>query len=130
MVSNVQPSARWLQNVSSMSNGAALKRSATAATSDGATNRNTASGSTKRRISQGQAMRSTLGRARVTHTVRPFSSRGGSLSGRTSSSPALRQASKPPSSVCASMPSCRIQAATPWLSFAPLWHTTMTVFPA
>ena len=51
----------------------------------------------KRRISQGQAMRSTFGRARVTHTVRPFSSRGGSLSVRTSSSPAFFQASKPPS---------------------------------
>ncbi len=36
-------------------------------------------GSTKRRISQGQAMRSILGRARVTQTVRPCASRGGSF---------------------------------------------------
>ena len=59
--------------------GVAPKRSATATTSAGATNRNTASGSTKRRISHGQAMRSIFGRARVTQTVRPCASRGGSL---------------------------------------------------
>jgi hypothetical protein len=35
----------------------------------------------KRRMSQGQAMRSIFGRARVTHTVRPFSSREGKLVG-------------------------------------------------
>ncbi len=46
--------------------GTASKRSATAATSPGATNRNRAAGSMKRRISQGQAMRSILGRCRVT----------------------------------------------------------------
>ena len=72
MTSKVQSSPRWLQNTFSMSKGAASKRSPTATTSDGATNRNTALGSTKRRISQGQAMRSTLGRARVTQTVRPL----------------------------------------------------------
>ena len=71
MVSKVHVSPRWLQNTPSMSNGVALKRSATAGTSEGATNRKTASGSMKRRISHGQAMRSTFGRARVTHTVRP-----------------------------------------------------------
>ena len=52
-----------------------------AATSDGATNRNTAAGSTKRRISHGQAMRSTLGLARVTQTVRPLLVAGGQLVG-------------------------------------------------
>src|SRR5262249_28234296 len=67
-------------------------------------------GRTKRRINQGQAMRSTFGRLRVTQTVRPLSSRGGSLSVRTRVSPAFFQASNPPSSVCASMPSCLSQA--------------------
>jgi hypothetical protein len=47
-----------------MSNGVASNRSPTASTSDGATKRNTAVGSMKRRMSQGQAMRSILGRAR------------------------------------------------------------------
>ena len=56
------------------------------------------SGSTKRRISQGQAMRSTLGRARVTQTVRPCASRGGSLASGTMGSPAVAQPSAPPSS--------------------------------
>ena len=82
ITSKVQSSPRWLQNTSSMSNGVAPKRSATAATSDGATNRKTAFGSTKRRISQGQAMRSIFGRARVTQTVRPCASRGGSFAVR------------------------------------------------
>ena len=61
MTSKVQSSPRWLQNTFSMSNGVASKRSATASTSDGATNRNTAAGSMKRRISHGQAMRSIFG---------------------------------------------------------------------
>ena len=69
--SKVHRSPRWLQNTPSMSNGVAPKRSATACTSDGATNRKTAAGSTKRRISHGQAMRSIFGRERVTQTVRP-----------------------------------------------------------
>ncbi len=81
MTSKVQASPRWLQCTPSTSNGVALKRSATPSTSDGATNRNTARGSTKRRISQGQAMRSTLGRARVTQTVRPCGSSGRHLVG-------------------------------------------------
>ena len=55
-------------------------------------------GSTKRRMSQGQAMRSIFGRARVTQTVRPASSRGGIFSVFTSGAPVLCQASKPPSS--------------------------------
>ena len=86
ITSNVQRSPRWLQNTFSMSNGVASNRSATACTSDGATNRNTACGSTKRRISQGQAMRSIFGRARVTQTVRPSRSRFGSFACGTSGS--------------------------------------------
>ena len=39
-------------------------------------------GSTNRRISQGQAMRSIFGRARVTQTVRPCASRAGSFARR------------------------------------------------
>ena len=103
----------------------APNRSATPATSDGATNRNTAAGSTKRRISQGQAMRSILGRARVTQTVRPRLSRGGSLASGTSGRPACRQASNPPASTPPATPSCRSQAATPSLSFCPRWQTTI-----
>ena len=44
IVSKVQVSPRWLQNTPSMSKGVALNRSATAVTSDGWTNRNTAFG--------------------------------------------------------------------------------------
>ena len=55
------------------------KRSATSGTSEDATNRKTAAGSTKRRISQGHAMRSIFGRERVTQTVRPRPSRFGTL---------------------------------------------------
>ena len=44
-------------------------RSPTEGTSEGATNRKIAAGSTKRRISQGQAIRSTFGLARVTQRV-------------------------------------------------------------
>ncbi len=47
----------------------------------GATNRKAAFGSTNLRISQGQAMRSTFGLARVTQTVRPRSSRFGRFFG-------------------------------------------------
>ena len=43
-------------------------------------------------------MRSILGRARVTQTVRPRLSRGGSLAAGTSGRPACRQASNPPAS--------------------------------
>jgi hypothetical protein len=69
-----------------MSKGTPPKRWATATTSVGATNRNTACGSTKRRMSQGQAIRSILGRARVTHTVLPRASTGGSLANGTNGS--------------------------------------------
>ena len=131
MVSNVQVSPRWLQNTSSMSNGVALKRSATASTSDGATNRNTASGSTKRRISHGQAMRSTFGRARVTQTVRPalVARRAACRCARAAGRPRARPRSRLPA-ICASMPSWRSQAATPWLSFRPFWQATTTAWPA
>ena len=64
IVSKVQVSPRWLQKTFSISNGTPPKRSATSTTSDGATNKNAACGSTKRRMSQGQAMRSIFGRAR------------------------------------------------------------------
>jgi hypothetical protein len=97
-------SPRWLQKTFSMSNGVAPNRSATADTSGGATNRNTAAGSTNRRISHGQAMRSTLGRDRVTQTVRPSASRAGISATGTSGSPASRHASKPPSRFSAGVP--------------------------
>jgi hypothetical protein len=61
--------------------------------------------SMKRRISQGQAMRSIFGRSRVTQTVRPCSSLFGSLAWTTSGRSARFQASKPPSSVSADTPS-------------------------
>src|SRR5262245_13760323 len=49
--------------------GAAPSRSAVAITSSAGTNRNSASGSMNRRISQGQATRSTLASPRVTHFI-------------------------------------------------------------
>jgi hypothetical protein len=101
MTSNVQVSPRWLQNTPSTSKGVALNLSATPSTSAGATNRNTARGSMKRRISHGHAMRSTLGRTRVTQTVRPCASSGGILAVFTRGRPALRQPSKPCSNVSA-----------------------------
>ena len=109
--------------------GAAPNRPPRPATSAGATNRNTASGSTKRRISQGQAMRSILGRARVTQTVRPRLSRGGSLAAGTSGRPACFQASKPPARASAGTPSCRSQAATPFAQLLPRWQTTTAARP-
>src|SRR6267378_7972992 len=89
-----------------MSKGAALKRSPTATTSAGATNRNTAFGSTNRRINQGQAIRSIFGRARVTQTVRPWASRAGSFDAGTKGSLAAFQPSKPPSSASALTLTC------------------------
>ena len=107
----------------------ALKRSPTATTSDGATNRNTAFGSTKRRISQGQAMRSIFGRARVTQTVRPCASRVGQFLRRHQ-----RQLGGLPAFKAAlqrfgcdvEMPS---QAAVPSASFWPRRQTTMAERP-
>ncbi len=112
-----------------MSNGVAPKRAATPATSAGATKRKTASGSTKRRISHGQAMRSIFGRARVTQTVRPSASRGGSTACGTSGSPAAAQAACPPSRISAAAPGWRSQAATPSLSSWPCWQITTTARP-
>ena len=113
MVSKVQVSPRWLQKTFSMSNGAPPKRSATSMTSDGATNRNRAQGSMKRRISQGQAIRSIFGRARVTHTVLPEASTGGILAKGTKGGLACRHASNPPSSTSVGMRRSRSRAATP-----------------
>jgi hypothetical protein len=71
----------------------------------------------KRRISQGQAMRSIFGRARVTQTVRPRASRFGILSAGTVGSSACFQPTCPPSSVSAAIELWRSQAAVPSLSF-------------
>ncbi len=75
-------------------------------------------------------MRSTLGRARVTQTVRPWTSRSGSRPVRTKGAPAAAQPSKPPSRDSARAPAWRSQAATPWLSLRPRWQSTVTVRPA
>src|SRR5215472_9072384 len=58
-------------SASGMSYAVALVSAATVKTRSVGTNRNRASGSMKRRISQGQAMRSILGRSRVNPPVRP-----------------------------------------------------------
>ena len=72
-----------------------------------------------RLISQGQAMRSILGRARVTQTVRPCASRAGNFDAGTNGSLAAFQASKPPSSASAFTLTYLSQAAVPWASFSP-----------
>ena len=74
-------------------------------------------------------MRSTLGRARVTHTVRPLLSRLGSDDSGTIGIPALAQPTAPPSSASASAPALRSHAAAPWLSLCPSRHTTTTLCP-
>src|SRR5688572_2922153 len=83
-----------------------------------------------RLTTQGRPHRSVLGRERVTQTVRPRLSRGGSLSAGTMGSPAAAQPAAPPSSVSAATPSCRSQAAAPWLSLAPLRQITTAYLPA
>src|SRR6202023_1586127 len=83
----------------------------------------------KRRISHGQAMRSTFGRARVTQTVRPSRSSGGILVVVTNGRPALRQPSKPFSNESAGTPAWRNHAAAPSLSLAPFWQITMAERP-
>ena len=75
-------------------------------------------------------MRSIFGRARVTQTVRPFASRGGSFDAFTSGNLASFQPSKPPSSVSADTSAWRSQAAVPWASFSPRMQTTMAGWPA
>ena len=107
------------RSTSSMSNGVALNRSATACTSAAATNRNTAPGSTKRRISQGQAMRSILGRARVTQTVRPCASRAGSLPAGPAAAQLRASHDARLRGLRPATPACRSQAAAPSLSFWP-----------
>ncbi len=118
--SKLQRSCRWLKRTPSMSKGVAANRSATAATSEGATNRNCAAGSMKRRISQGQAIRSILGRWRVTQK-RP----SGNMARGIIGSPAASQASAPPSSTSACQPMQRNSAAAPSESLRPLAQTTM-----
>ena len=66
-VSNVQPSPWWLKSTPNMSNGIASPGTA----SRSAAKPNRACGSTNRRISQADAMRSTPGRGRVTQS-RPW----------------------------------------------------------
>ena len=88
-------------------------------------------GSTKRRISQGQAMRSIFGRARVTQTVRPCASRGGSLAAGTSGKPGLAQASKPAFEHSRPRrPHAAARRRRPALSFRPFWQMTTTGLPA
>ena len=110
--------------------GRRRKRSATASTSGGATNKKTAFGSTKRRISQGHAMRSIFGRERVTQTVRPWRSRDGSMLAGTIGMSASAHALVPPARTSAEAPSWRSQAAAPSLSFFPFWQATTTARPA
>ena len=122
MTSKVQRSPRWLQKMSSpsMSKGVAAKRSATPGTSAGVTKRKRAAGSTKRRMSQGQAVRSIFGRDLVTQSVAPSSSRCGMWFSGTRGSRAARQPENPPSRISADTPSARSEAATPFTSSVAL----------
>jgi len=70
-----------------------------------------------------------LGRARVTHTVRPCASRAGSFEVGTKGSLAAFQPSKPPSSTSALTSACRSQAAVPSASFWPRRHMTTAERP-
>src|SRR5262245_46830954 len=72
------------QNDPLQSKGVAFASPATPATSAGGTNKKAALGSMNRRMSQGQATRTTFGLARVTQIVRPTSSRGGIFDAPTS----------------------------------------------
>src|SRR5882762_2316643 len=67
--SKLQRGPSWDSSTPSTSNGMAPVSRATRATSSGDTNRNSASLSMKRSISQGHAIRSILGRSRVTHFI-------------------------------------------------------------
>src|SRR2546427_233743 len=67
MDSKLQRPSTWPNSTPWTSNGMATSRAATAATWSAATKRNSASRSTKRRMSQGQAIRSTCAFLRVTH---------------------------------------------------------------
>jgi hypothetical protein len=67
VASNEHSSPRWPSWAPGASYGVAPSRRATSCTWSAGTYRNSASGSTKRLINHGHAMRSTLGRSRVTH---------------------------------------------------------------
>src|SRR5262249_39546800 len=69
MLSNEQRPSTWPNSTPLTSNGMAPSRPATSSTSLFGTKRNSAFGSTNRRINQGQAMRSTLASSRVTHFI-------------------------------------------------------------
>src|SRR6266478_4841237 len=77
--SKLQRGPSWDSSTPSTSNGMAPVSRATRATSPGATNRNSASLSMKRSISQGHAIRSILGRSRVTHFILTSSERSCAL---------------------------------------------------
>ena len=77
------------------------------------------SGPPKRRISQGQAIRSIFGRWRVTHTVWPSSLHSGTFAAGIIGNPASRHATQPPSRFSADIPSDLKVAATPSESFQP-----------
>ena len=102
----MQRSPRWLQKIVALDvegrRAEALGDAAHLGRRDEEEDR--AAGSTKRRISQGQAMRSIFGRDRVTQSVAPSASRGGMRSSGTSGSPAARQAAWPPSRISAPAP--------------------------
>src|SRR3990170_1301979 len=95
-VSNVQSSPAWPSSAPTTSNGIASAGSASAGA-----NRNSASGSTKRLMSQAEAMRSTCGRGRVTQR-RPRSAprgAGGAGAGAARRPPrpaALERVEEPP----------------------------------
>ena len=81
-------------------------------------------------MSQGQAIRSIFGRARVTQTVRPCGIPRRKLglrapsAGRPRPTRARRPRASPPG-----CPQWRSQAATPWLSFSPFWQMTTAERP-
>src|SRR6266404_6151883 len=77
--SKLQRGPSWDSSTPSTSNGTAPISRATRDTSSGDTNRNSASLSMKRSISQGHAIRSILGRSRVTHFIPTSSERSCAL---------------------------------------------------
>src|SRR5258706_2852676 len=77
--SKLQRGPSWDSSTPSTLNGTAPVSLATRPTSSGDTNRNSASLSMKRSISQGHAIRSILGRSRVTHFILTSSERSCAL---------------------------------------------------
>ena len=111
------------------SKGVAVACLATPATSAGGTNSNTAPGSTKRRMSQGQATRATFGRARLTQTVRPSWSRRGILEARTAAEGTGARRRRHLQGF--ELQDFRSQAAaTASLDVPPLWHSPTMCCPA